>query len=130
MSRYLHLLLLFLVPATASLYAQEEAVSTGSRETVPKVSYLSFGAGTDNWLFQELSTEEKISLANDLQMAGYATDSFDCQRMDIIVPLNLGYGGFSAGFSFIYSVIADKYKAVGMANQPGFMFSVDYMIPF
>jgi len=91
---------------------------------------MSFNAGTDNWLFQGLTTEERASLITDIQLAGYAAESFDYQGLDIIIPANIGYGGFSVGFSFIYSVIANKYKAVGMTNQSGFMFSADFMIPF
>ena len=91
---------------------------------------ISFNAGTDNWLYQGMTTEEKTTFITDIQQAGYNAESFDYQGLDLIIPLNIGYGGFSVGFSFIYSVMSDKYKAVGMTNQSGFMFSMGYLIPF
>ncbi len=91
---------------------------------------MSLNAGTDNWLYQGLTAEEKSTFVTEIQQAGYNAESFDYQGFDLIIPLNIGYGGFSAGFSFIYSVMPDKYKAIGMTNQSGLMFSMGYLIPF
>jgi len=89
---------------------------------------ISAGWGTDYWLYQSMSTEERATLISDIEDEGFKTELFDYQGIDIIFPVNLRYSNFSIGLSYMYSISSEKYRVIGLENQSGFLLSLDYVI--
>jgi hypothetical protein len=87
---------------------------------------ISAAFGTDYWLYSNLTLREKRSTIYNLNKQGYNAEVFDYQSLDMILPITLTHKSISLGVSCLLSLSADKYKALEIENQSGFLFSLDY----
>jgi len=91
---------------------------------------LSVSFGTDNWLYDDMTYDEKMLTLNDLGSAGYSGESFSYEGFDIFIPISYGIKNTFFTFSWLYKIPGNKYEYLGWQKQSGIMFSLTYFLEF
>lgn len=91
---------------------------------------LSLSFSTDNWMYEGMSVDDKITTIDYLNSLGYKTESFSYESFDIFLPISYGIKSTYFTISWLYRIPGEKYKSLGWENQSGFMFSLTYFLNF
>ncbi|HAF27496.1 MAG TPA: hypothetical protein DCG75_00470 [Bacteroidales bacterium] len=91
---------------------------------------ISLSFSTDYWLYEDMSSADKISTFSNLSSAGYSYESFSYEGFNVFVPVSYGIKNVYLTVSWLYKIPGDKYKFMGWENQSGFMLSLTYFLNF
>lgn len=91
---------------------------------------LSLSFGTDNWLYESMTSDEKTLALASLKSAGYNGESLGYEGFDIFIPISYGINNIYLTASWLYKIPGAKYEFLGWENQSGFMFSLTYFLNF
>jgi len=112
-----------------SRYFQIEKIFT-KNDVIMISPTLSISFGTDNWLYDDMTYNEKLLTLNDLKSAGYNSESFTYEGFDIFIPISYGINKTFFTFSWLYKIPGNKYDYLGWQKQSGIMFSLTYFLEF
>lgn len=91
---------------------------------------ISLSFGTDYWLYENMTADEKLATFIDLRNSGYSFDTFSYESFNFLIPISYGIKNTYLTFSWLYKMPGQKYKYLGWENQSGFMFSLTYFFNF
>lgn len=91
---------------------------------------ISLAFGTDYWIYEDMTLDEKNSTGIYLLSSGYSFNSFSYEGFDIFIPVSYGINNTYLSFSWLYRIPGDKYKYLGWENQSSFMISLTYFLNF
>ncbi|MCK5170346.1 MAG: hypothetical protein KAQ75_10740 [Bacteroidales bacterium] len=91
---------------------------------------ISLAFGTDYWIYEDLTLDEKNDFEIYLLSNGYSFDSFSYEGFDIFIPVSYGINNTYLTFSWLYRIPGNKYKSLSWENQSGFMISLTYFLNF
>ena len=91
---------------------------------------LSVSFGTDYWLYEDMTFQEKTTTFIDLKNAGYSYETISFESFDIFIPVSYGVKNTYFTVSWLYKIPSQKYDYLGWGNRSGFMFSLTYFLNF
>lgn len=91
---------------------------------------VSLSFGTDYWLYENMTEDDKLAILLELKNLGYSSDTFSYESFNFFIPISYGIKNTYLTFSWLYKIPCQKYKYIGWENQSGFMFSLTYFFNF
>ncbi len=86
--------------------------------------------GTDSWIYENMATDEKLTLFSDLSLYGYSHDKFSYEGFNIFLPISYGLNNTYFTFSWLYRIPSSKYEFLGWEKQSGIMLSLTHFLNF
>lgn len=85
--------------------------------------------GTDYWLYENMTLEEKLTTLTDLQSLGYKYENFSYEGISLYIPVSYGIKNIYLTASWMYRIPGGKFEYF-WENQSSFMFSLTYFLNF
>nr|MDA3779142.1 hypothetical protein [Bacteroidales bacterium] len=91
---------------------------------------LSLSFGTDYWIYENMTSDDKSIIFSDLTQSGYSHENFSYEGLNIFFPVSYGINNIYITFSWLYRIPGNKYELIGWDNQSGIMLSLTYFFNF